>query len=197
VNKDQFVYLMAGVAFGLLVGFAIYAKWFAGPVGEPEAGPAPAPAGPSAPSQGGRGPFMEQFEQLKQRLDANPNDVVSLVAMGDLLYGGGAWHEAAHVYERALEIRPNDADLLTVTARCYAESGDGEKALGLLERAIAVDPTHYAALYNTAMIQGLSLGRFDEAEETLEVLDAEYPGAAEVTELREALAGARGAAVPN
>jgi tetratricopeptide (TPR) repeat protein len=196
VSKDEFVYLLAGVAFGLLVGFAIYAKWFAEPVGEPGAA-APAPAGQAAPAQGASGPFMEQFEQLKQRLDANPNDVPSLVAMGDLLYGGGAWDEAAHVYERALAIRPNDADLLTVTARCYAETGDGEKALGLLGKAIVVAPTHFAALYNTAMVQGLSLGRFDDAEETLKILDAEHPGAPEVAELRAALVEAREAAASN
>ena len=196
MSKDQFVYLVAGIAFGLLVGFGIYLVWFGGPLGGPGAEAAPAPAGPSASSQAGGGPFMEQFEQVKQRLDANPNDIVSLVAMGDLMYGGGMWHEAAHVYERALAIRPNDADLLTVTARCYAEAGDGEKALGLLAKARAVAPTSFAALYNTAMVQGLSLGRFDEAEETLKILDAEHPGTPEVVELRATLAAARGAAAP-
>jgi tetratricopeptide (TPR) repeat protein len=186
VNRDQVIFLLVGVAFGLLLGFVIYVQWF----DHPTSAPGPEPAGPAASEESA---FLEQFESLRQRVDANPEDVVSLVAMGDLLYRQRMWHEAAHVYERALAVRPDDADILTVTGRCYAEAGEDDKALEYLNRARSVVPTHFAALYNIAMIQGLSQGRFDEAEESLKTLEAEHPGAPETAELRAAIVSARGA----
>ncbi len=197
MKREQLVYLLVGLAFGLLIGYAMYAAWGKGGTESLAAGPTavPAPAGPMAPTQSGPAAggsaFVQEFERLRARLDEDPDDVASLVAMGDLALSAGMAQQAAHVYERAIALRPDDPDLLTVTGRCYAQLGNGEKALELFGEARRIDPTHAASLYNIAMVEGLVLGRFDDAEKTLRSLETEHPDVAGIEELRQAVAGAR------
>ena len=203
MKREQLVFLLVGLAFGLIVGYAAYAAWGkpggAGFAAGPQA--VPSPAGPMAPTQSGPAAggsaFMQEFERLKARLEENPDDAASLVAMGDLALSAGMAQQAAHVYERAIALRPEDPDLLTVTGRTYAQLGDGERALELFHEARRLDPAHAASLYNIAMVEGLVLGRFDDAEQTLASLESEHPGMGGIDELRQAIAGARSEAGDN
>ncbi|MDX1390240.1 MAG: tetratricopeptide repeat protein [Acidobacteriota bacterium] len=197
MKREQLIYLLVGLAFGLLVGYGAYAAWGKSGAEKIAGGPGavPSPAGPMAPTQtgptAGGSPFMQEFERIRTRLDQNPEDVAALVEMGDLAQSAGMWEQAVQVYERAITLRPDDPDLLTVAGRCYAQLGDGERALERLLEARRIDPDHAASLYNIAMVEGLVLGRIDDAEESLRKLETEHPEVAGIDELRDALAAAR------
>ena len=201
VRRENLAFLLGGFAFGLLFGFGIYRTAIEPPVSPPGgAAPTesamPSPAGPMAPTQTGpdaRGlsPVMGELNQLRQRLEEDPEDLSALVQLGDLLFQIGMWSEAVRFYERGLEVSPEDPDLLTVSGLCYREMRQFDKALGRFNEAHRLDPSHWQSLYNTALVAGLDLGQFDQAEAALLKLESGFPSNPRLRELRKAITEAR------
>src|SRR5262245_15022304 len=87
------------MAWGLIVftGMKVRANHTAPPAdsGAPAAGPTATP---------------DEETSLQQTLERNPQDVVAMARLGQLLYGRGDYENAVVLYERAVQIEPHNPD---------------------------------------------------------------------------------------
>ena len=198
MKKDQVAFLVGGLAFGFLFGFASYHVFWTMPgkgAAAATAMAAPAPAGPAAMSQsppavpppaGGGAPMVAEINELKKRLQADPKDLAAATRLAHLHHDVGMWPQAIEFYARAIEIAPDDPDLLTDKGVCHQEIGEYEEALRLFARANKAAPDHWQSLHNEAVVLGFRLGRYDEAAKVLDRLAKLRPDL-DVQTIRQAL----------
>ena len=200
MTKENLAFLIGGLAFGVLIGAGLLNAIDQAP--QLDAGPAamnsmPSPAGPRAPTQvGPRGaeggaPMMAEINALKQRLQEDPDDLTVLQRLGDIYYQAAFWEQASGYYERALTIEPDSPNLMTDLGVCYRGQQRFDQALELFARAQALDANHWESLFNTAVVAGFDLGRFDTAMAAVEAMEALASPVPRLSELRAALEQAR------
>ena len=194
MKKDHLAFLLAGLAFGFLIGFGVFHVRSNAP-GQERGADARAgesgPRGPMAPTQVGSpnpatggGPMVAEINALKERLTRDPKDLAALVRLANLHHDVGMWPQAVSYYERALEIEADDPDLLTDLGICYRGMQRFDDALAKIERASAVDSKHWQSLYNIVIVEAFDLHRFDRAQAALRRLEQFDPPPPNLTELR-------------
>ena len=207
MKREHVMFLFGGVAFGILIGFGSYHAIHSVPslAQAPIDGVVvPAPQGPSAPPQigpnaEGGAPMVAMVNRLKRMLQESPNDDQVLLKLANLYYDAAMWEQAAGYYERVVELAPPSADLLTDLGVCYRGSGRFDDALATFERANKLEPAHWQSLYNTVVVAGFDVNRFELAIEALDAMESIDPRPSELDQgrlerLREMLQSA--AAVP-
>ncbi len=202
MKRDQLAFLLAGLAFGFLLGFGVFFATSNAPQAPTSsarvASDVPSPAGPAAPTEvagGGGAPMMAEIGALKQRVAADPKDVAALTRLGNLFQDVQMWPQALEWYDRALQARPDDPDLLTDSGVCLQASGKLEESLERFRRAFEGHPRHWQSMYNFVVVAGLKLGRYADADSVLRRLEGSGAGdATQVAELRHALDQTRGPA---
>ncbi len=203
MKRESLAFLLGGLAFGALLGYGIF--HFVEYRPEAQAGSAssdgtvPSPAGPMAATQVGGGasqgaPMLEEINDLKRVLKADPGNARALVRLGNIYQDAAMWSQATGFYEKAIAILPQDPDLLTDTGVCYQQLQQFDKALDYFARAQKANPSHWQSLYNTVIVAGFDLKRLDQAEAALEKLEKVNPQAPNLARLRQELAQARAAA---
>ncbi len=192
MKRENLAFLLAGLAFGVLLGFGVFHAVANRPEEQASALSAEtgrdAPSGPPAPTQvAGGAPMLQEINALKRALEADPKSLLALARLANLYHDAGMWPQAAGYYERAVEVKPDDPDLLTDLGTCYRELRQFEKALGLFLRAQQVEPSHWQSLYNVVVVEAFDLGRVEEAVAALERLEQVHPQAPHLAELRQAV----------
>jgi len=203
LKKDHMAFLFGGLAFGFLLGFALFRaiETRPGNAASPAASnEIPSPMGPGAPTQtagggsqpaGGGAPMLAEINALKERLQKDPKDVQAWSRLANVYQDAGMFQQAIEFYKRAIEILPNNPDLLTDMGICYQELKQYDEALAVLERAQKADPAHWQSLYNIVVVAGLEMRRFDRADTALARLQQIHPDAPNLDRLRDALDKAR------
>jgi hypothetical protein len=205
VKRDNFAFLLAGLAFGALIGFGLYHGIATRPDTEIAAasmdGPA-APRGTQAPTQlggpntGGGAPMVAEINALKRALQADPENQAALLRLANLYHDAGMFEQAVGYYERMIEIAPQDPNVLTDLGVCYRGMRQFDRALEMFAEARSIDPKHWQSLFNAAVVAGFDLGQYEVADEALDTIDALDPPPADldrthVEQLRQALEQSR------
>ena len=208
MKRDHLAFLIGGLAFGLLLGFGLFHAIATRPretaaEGAPEI---PSPAGPAAPTQtvggspagggGGGAPMLAEINALKERVTKDPKDVAAWTRLGNIYHDARMFQQALEFYKRAIELSPSNANVLTDAGICYQEMQQYDKALAMFESAQRADPSNWQSLYNTVVVAGLGMGRFDVADPAFTRLQQLRPDAPNLAELRAALDNARAGAAP-
>jgi cytochrome c-type biogenesis protein CcmH/NrfG len=92
-------------------------------------------------------------EPLLAQLKTNPNDVETVVKLGNLYYDGQAYPQAIDYYEKALQLQPNNADVRTDVGTAYWYTGNADKAISSFEKALTIRPNHAATLFNLGVVK--------------------------------------------
>ena len=219
MRRDHLAFLLGGLAFGVLIGFGLFETLATRPGAqvEPERGGIPSVAGPGSPTDvtdsgpaatmgGGGGapggaaaggppaggaPMLAELNALKERVQKDPKDFDSWTRLGNLYQDAGMYQPAIGFYEKASALHPGDAGVLTDTGICYQQMNQLDKALDLFERAHKADPSNWQSLYNTVVVAGIDMGRYDKADEAFAKLKQVKPDAPNIDALRAALDRAR------
>ena len=199
MRRDHLAFLLGGLAFGILIGFAFFKVLASRPgaATEEAAAPIPSPAGPAAPTQMGGGvgagagsdggaPLLAEINALKERVGRDPKDAAAWTRLGGLYQQAGMPEPAAEFYERAVALRPGDAALLNELGICYQAARKLEPALDAFRRAERADPKGWEAIYN-AIITQAALRRFAEARADLARLRKLKPDAPSLDQLEQAV----------
>jgi tetratricopeptide (TPR) repeat protein len=83
---------------------------------------------------------------LERALALDPEDVHTLVALGDLLVEEGRTEDAARCLDHAVAREPENASALAARAAAWLRSGDAEKAREMVLSALRIDATNRRAL---------------------------------------------------
>ena len=185
---------VAGVFFGVLVGWIVGSQSGAGRVPPP-------PVAAAAPSQGAGGsgtqappPLDEsRASAMKTTAQQNPTDAVTRVQLGNMYFDAGRFQDATEWYQAALKINPKDVNASTDLGISYYYMNQPDQALAQFERSLAVDPSHSKTLLNIGIVRAFGKQDLKGAAEIWQKVVAVAPSSEEARAARQALDGLRSA----
>jgi tetratricopeptide (TPR) repeat protein len=153
VSKESIIFGIAGIFFGILVGWIIGSQQAAGV--RPTPAPAPAAAQQTRPpSQRTAAPLDEaRVSALRQSADRDPRDARVRIELGNLHFDSERFDEAARWYESALAIEPRNVNASTDLGISYYYMNEPDRALAQFQRSLEIDPSHTKTLLNVGIVR--------------------------------------------
>lgn len=96
--------------------------------------------------------LFKQIEELKGILKNNPQDLQTLIALGNAYFDTNQFDQAIEVYTQALKIDPQNANVRTDLGIMYRRKGDSDRAIAEFRRAAQDDPKHVNSRYNLGVV---------------------------------------------
>jgi cytochrome c-type biogenesis protein CcmH/NrfG len=192
LQKESLIFGVAGIFFGVLVGWIVGSQQAAPPRGAA----APAAAQSSASGQQQSAPVLDQsrVDALRSTAERNPNDAETRVQLGDLYFDAEKFEDAIHWYEEALKIDPRNVNASTDLGISFYYLNQPDRALAQFDRSLAIDPKHSKTLLNIGIVRAFGKQDLDGAaqawQRVVEVAPADSP---EAKAARQALEGVRNA----
>jgi tetratricopeptide (TPR) repeat protein len=192
VPKESLLFGVAGIFFGLIVGWIVGSQQAIAP----RAGAAPQHA--SAPSSQEQGQAVVPLDEsraaeLRSAAERNARDAAPRVQLGNLYFDAGRFQDAARWYEGALEIEPRDANVSTDLGIAYYYTNQPDRALAQFERSLAIDPKHSKTLLNVGVVRAFGKQDLEGAAKAWQRVVDLAPDSPEARAARQALEGLRNA----
>ena len=192
MKLDAVVYTVAGMAFGVILGWLIGSQQLGRTAALPAA-PAPiaqAPP-PAAPAGGRTAPVLDQgrVDQLTAAINTDARNTTAIVQLANVYFDAERFTDAIAWYEKALALDPKNADVSTDLGVSYYYTNRTEEALKRFEASLQIDPKHTKTLLNKGIV--LAFGKEDlkgAAVEWQKVVDL-APGSPEGEAAKRALEG--------
>jgi len=193
VSKDSLVVGVAGVFFGLLVGWIIGSQQGGGRPAAPPVAQAAAPA--AQPGGAQQAPPLDEARAsaLKTTAQQNPSDEASRVELGNLYFDAGRFPEAVQWYQQALTIQPKNVNVSTDLGIAYYYQNDPDKALAQFDASLKIDPAHAKTLLNIGIVRAFGKQDLKGAAEVWQKILVVAPSSEETRAARQALDGVRSA----
>ena len=142
------VFGIAGVFFGVLVGWMVGSQQ-----GRAPAASAP-PAAQAAPQAQTAKPFDEtRARALQAAIEKDQRDATSRVELGNLYFDAERFPEASKQYEDALAIDPKHVNASTDLGIAYYYMNQPDRALAQFDRSLAIDAAHTKTLLNIGIVR--------------------------------------------
>lgn len=192
MRSDSVVFGIAGIFFGVLVGWIIGSQQASGVA--PAAAPAPAATSGAQGGQSSPPAFDEsRAASLKATADRNPSDAETRVQLGNVYFDAERYDEATRWYEAALTVDPKNVNASTDLGIAYYYSNQPDRALAQFDRSLAIDPRHSKTLLNIGIVRAFGKQDLDGAEKAWQrVLDL-APNSPEAEVAKKGLEGLRSA----
>ena len=191
MRSDSVVFGIAGIFFGVLVGWIIGSQRATGVVAPPAAAAAPA----AASTSGQAAPAFDEARAAEQktRADRNPNDAEVRVQLGNLYFDAERYDEATRWYEQAIKVDPKNVNASTDLGIAYYYSNQPDRALAQFDRSLAIDPKHAKTLLNIGIVRAFGKQDLDGAEKAWQRVVELAPNTQEAEVARKGLDGLRAA----
>ena len=196
MNKESLGIGVAGVLFGLLVGWIIGSQQ-APPAPPPASAAATAeqPANAQAAGQQAPAPLDEsRAAALAATAQRNPNDEATRVQLANMYFDAERYQDAVDWYQQALAINPKDINASTDLGIAYYYMNQPDRALAQFDTSLKIDPKHAKTLLNVGIVR--AFGKQDlrgAADAWRKALDAAPPGSDEAKAAQQALDGVKAA----
>lgn len=160
MKSESIAYVIAGICFGIILGWVIGTQQ----ARRPGAAVA-APAAATQPATGGtaqqQAPRLDEgrVQALNTILEGDPKNVNATVQLANVYFDAERWDDAIKWYGRALELDPRNADASTDLGVSYYYTNKPDEALAQFERSLAISPTHTKTLLNKGIV--LAFGKQD------------------------------------
>jgi Tfp pilus assembly protein PilF len=159
MKSEAIAYIVAGMAFGTILGWVIGTQQTRRPpVAAETAAASTQTAGGSTTRQP---PPLDQtrVQELQQAVTANPKNVDAVVQLGNTYFDAEQWDNAITWYRKAVELDPKNADASTDLGVSLYYSNRPDEALAQFERSLKISPTHTKTLLNKGIV--LAFGKQD------------------------------------
>jgi tetratricopeptide (TPR) repeat protein len=135
---------------------------------------------------------------LKRAYDSNPKDRELAVSLGNVFFDIGQatdparFKDAREYYLKALELKADDPNVRTDLGLTYyfGQPSDPQRAIAEYRKSLAIDPRHEPALQNLSAAL-ITTGKTEEAQKTIEQLNALNPANPALSDLRAQMAQSR------
>lgn len=175
---------IAGILFGIIVGYLIAAQQYAPAAGGagvvPVAQAAAAPAAPLVNEQ--------ELQAYRDILKADPKNARAAIELGNRLYDASRWSEAIAYYTQALAVEPTNINVSTDLATALWYSGKPDEALAQFDRSLAINPAHPQTLFNIGIVRSEGKGDHAGAVRAWEKLLESNPSYPEADRVRQLIA---------
>jgi cytochrome c-type biogenesis protein CcmH/NrfG len=166
MRADSIVFGVAGILFGLIVGWILGSQQ-AGGAARVVAPTAPQQA--AAPAQGsGQQPAVldqNKVQALRTVAEQNPKDVQTRVDLGNLFFDAEQFPEAITWYEAALKINPSDPNVSTDLGVALYYTNQPDRAIKQFEHSLSIDPRHTKTLLNMGIVKAFGKQDLEGAQQ--------------------------------
>jgi len=160
MKSEAIAYIVAGMAFGTILGWVIGTQQVRRP---PAAAETTVSSGQTAAggSNARQPPPLDQarVQELQQAITTNPKNVDAVVQLGNTYFDAEQWDNAIIWYKKAVELDPKNADASTDLGVSLYYSNRPDEALAQFERSLKISPTHTKTLLNKGIV--LAFGKQD------------------------------------
>src|SRR5258707_421700 len=163
MRSDSIVFAIAGICFGIILGWVIgtqqAARRGAAPVQQQAA--APAPAGEAAPGGTRQPPPLDEgkVQSLQTIIKSDPKNVGAHLQLANAYFDAERYADAIKWYEESLKLDPKNPDASTDLGVSYYYSGRTDDALKQFEYSLTLNPKHAKTLFNQGIV--LAFGKRD------------------------------------
>jgi cytochrome c-type biogenesis protein CcmH/NrfG len=188
VPRESVIFGIAGVFFGVLLG------WIIGSQQAPTVVRTPGASAETQPAQAQAPPLDEsRAAALKASAERNPTDTASRVQLGNLYFDHDRYPDAARWYEDALKIDPRNVNVSTDLGIAYYYMNQPDVALAQFDRSLAMDPGHTKTHLNIGIVRAFGKQDLEGAARAWQRVIDLAPTSPEAAAARQALAGLRSA----
>ena len=128
--------------------------------------------------------LMERLGELMERVENHPEDLDSLVELGNSFYDMGRFDAGIQWYERALQLDPDMIEVSTDLATSYLYAGNSEAAVERFKASLEMDKDHPQTLQNLG-VAFFSSGQYKEAVDVWQSLIDTHPDYVRAAEIKE------------
>jgi cytochrome c-type biogenesis protein CcmH/NrfG len=162
MSRDNLVFLLSGVFFGVLVGW-IFGSQRLAPAAAPVAVAAPAQSAGNASQPQAPPPLDEaRATELQKVANAEPKNSAVRAELGNLYFDSERFDQAIPWYENALKLSPSSVEISTDLGVSYLYTQQTDRAIAQFENSIKIDPKHLKTWLNIgiakAMVKGDAAG---------------------------------------
>lgn len=186
MQRESLAFALAGVFFGLLVGWMIGSQQGAG-------GPRPVPGAPQ-PSSATSGfvapaPRLDEARAraLLAQAESSPTDAAVRVELGNLYFDAERYQDAIRWYEESLKLDPKNVNASTDLGVAYYYSNQPDRALQQFAHSLSIDPKHLKTLLNQGIVRAFGKQDLAGAVESWEQVVALAPDSPEGRTAKQAL----------
>lgn len=169
---------IAGILFGIIVGYVIGSGQLQGPAATVAAAPAAAAAPSTALVTDA------ELQSYKNILAQDPKNAGAAATLGNKLYDAGRYSEAVPYYQQALANDTKNVGVSTDLGTALFYAGRPDDALAQLGKSLAIDPNHAQTLFNIGIVRREGKQDRKGAVEAWERLLASNPGYPEAARVR-------------
>ena len=197
MKLESAVYAVAGMCFGIILGWVIAAQQArSGALAPGPAAPAATQAAPTQQNTQRQAPALDEgkVQSLTTILKSDPNNASAMLQLANTYFDAERFNDAISWYERTLKVEPTNVDANTDLGVSYYYVNRTNEALATFEKSLQMDPKHTKTLLNKGIV--LAFGKEDlkgAAVEWQKVVDL-APTSPEGEAARRALEGVAAAA---
>jgi tetratricopeptide (TPR) repeat protein len=152
MRADSIVFAIAGMCFGIILGWVIAVQQGA-------ARPTAAPAAAAAGAEGGQAqrqppPLDEaRVKQLIEAFEKDPRNAQTAVQLGNVYFDAERYEDAIVWYGQAMKLDPGNPNASTDLGVSYYYTGQTDRALQQFETSLKIDPRHTKTLLNQGIVR--------------------------------------------
>jgi tetratricopeptide (TPR) repeat protein len=188
VPKESVAFGIAGVVFGVIVGWILGAQQ-----ARPPAATTTAPAASAQQAQTAARFDESRATALKAAIEKNRDDAESRVQLANLYFDAERFTEATQWYEDALRVNPKHVNASTDLGIAYYYMNQPDRALAQFERSLALEPKHTKTLLNVGIVRAFGKQDLEGAARVWQQVIDTAPSSQEAAMARQALQGLRSA----
>jgi tetratricopeptide (TPR) repeat protein len=197
MRADSIVFAIAGVLFGVIVGWVIGSQQARPGVAVGATAVQAQPAGQTAQQSSRAAPLdQERAKALESVARQNPKDTQPRVQLGNMYFDAEQYPQAIAWYEQAFAIEKRDANLSTDLGVAYYYTNQPDRALTQFEHSLSIDPKHTKTLLNMGIVRAFGKQDLEGAAKAWEQVVAIDPNSQEGQAAKKGLEGLRNAHPP-
>ena len=189
MSKDSLVVGVAGVFFGVLIGWIIGSQQSTAP----RVGSMAPHQSASAPAQTAPALDESRASALRAAAERDPKDVAARVQLANLYFDAERFDEASRWYEAALSTDPRNVNASTDLGISYYYMNQPDRALAQFDRSLAIDPNHSKTLLNVGIVRAFGKQDLEGAARAWQRVLEVAPNSPEARAAKQALDGVRSA----
>jgi tetratricopeptide (TPR) repeat protein len=187
VPRESLIFGVAGVFFGILVGWIIGSQQGGSArqanVQQAQQRPATSPQA-SAPRLD-----ETRANELKQTAQRDARDVRARMELANMYFDAEQFQEAVRWYQESLAIDPRNVNASTDLGISYYYMNQSDKALEQFERSLAIDPKHTKTLLNIGIVRAFGKDDLEGASKAWQRVVEVAPDSPEGKAAKQALDG--------
>jgi tetratricopeptide (TPR) repeat protein len=163
MKAESIVYAVAGMCFGVILGWVIATQQAGGRPVPAAAVQAAAPAAAAGTGNTRQPPPLDEakVQGLETILKSDPKNAGATVQLANTYFDAERYTDAIKWYEQALALKPNDPDASTDLGVSLYYTGQTDRALQQFDKSLKLNPKHTKTMLNQGIV--LAFGKRDLA----------------------------------